>query len=111
MAHRQHLAPLNLPRLWKRSTRHRATTILYRSWQRTSQSGAVHGILTRRIHISNRSHMRSTSSYNHSTKTIKLQIFAYNSKGNGSVERGHRDVPDGLSKATRGGFKRWTRKF
>ncbi|CAL3966158.1 unnamed protein product [Diplocarpon coronariae] len=41
----------------------------------------------------------------------RVQISAYNSKANGVVERGHRDILDGLSKVTRGGFKNWTKHF
>ena len=41
----------------------------------------------------------------------RVQISAYNSKGNGMIERGHRDFLDGLSKATGGGFKKWPRLF
>jgi len=41
----------------------------------------------------------------------RVQISAYNSKGNGMIERGHKAIIEGLAKLTGGGLKGWTRRF
>ena len=37
----------------------------------------------------------------------RIQISAYNSKGNGGIERGHQQIVDGLLALTEGGKKKW----